>query len=264
MFAYFTYSSIPPSPLFPSQMSLMVSLDFKHHVTCSVSHWRGPHLLCWRWLTVSSISESRRANSTSYSSLPLPTHPFLSPSLISRMVSVDVKHHVSILCFNRWAELASALYWLTRYYLDINTRRCDLLEDAPVSDDQGASWGCDIYSRNRCSRIDDTVFIPGRGWSRRWLRYEPGCNEPRHSASTVYMQTACCVGVPPQPRRELSRCVGPCTPVPHPHPRPRPHRTVTTSLSRRRTQRRHTRVHSLRQVSLFQSTRRRLQRMNSY
>ena len=216
MFTYKTYNSIPPSPLFPSQMSLMVSLDFKHHVTCSASHWRGPHLLCWRWLTVSSISEGRRVNSTSYSSLPLPTHPFLSPSLISRMVSVDVKHHVSILCFNRWAELASAMYWLTRYYLDINTRRCDLLEDAPVSDDQGASGGCDIYSRNRCSRIDDTVFIPGRGWSRRWLRYEPGCNEPRHSASTVYMQTACCVGVPAtaserlEPvRRALHTCTSP-------------------------------------------------------
>ena len=43
-------------------------------------------LLFWRWLTVSSVF-SGRTTRTSYSSL--------LPSLISRVVCVDVKHHVS-------------------------------------------------------------------------------------------------------------------------------------------------------------------------
>ena len=59
---------------------------------------RGPTSLTslfWRWLTLSSIFAGRSAR-TSYSSHPLPPPPPpLSPSLIRRVVSVDVKHHVS-------------------------------------------------------------------------------------------------------------------------------------------------------------------------
>ena len=46
-------------------------------------------LLFWRWLTVSSVFASR-SDGTSYASLS--DFP-LSPSLISLLVSVDVKHH---------------------------------------------------------------------------------------------------------------------------------------------------------------------------
>ena len=48
-------------------------------------------LLFWRWLTVSSVFAGR-SSGTNYSSAPDPLSPvFLS--LISRTVSVDVKHH---------------------------------------------------------------------------------------------------------------------------------------------------------------------------
>ena len=50
-------------------------------------------LLIWRWLTVSSVFTGRSAR-TSHSSLTL---PLFSPSLISLMVSEDVKLHVHLL-----------------------------------------------------------------------------------------------------------------------------------------------------------------------
>ena len=72
MFTYlFTAPYPPPSPhvssFSPSLISLMVSVDVKHHV----------YLLIY-----SSITP------------PPPMSPPFSPSLISLMVSVDVKHHV--------------------------------------------------------------------------------------------------------------------------------------------------------------------------
>ena len=55
-------------------------------------------LLFWRWLTVSSLFAGRSAR-TSYSFCysPFTPHPPLSPSLISLMVSVDVKQNVYLL-----------------------------------------------------------------------------------------------------------------------------------------------------------------------
>ena len=53
--------------------------------------------LLWRWLTVSSVFTARSAR-TNYSCLSPPPSP-LSPSLISLMVSVDLKHHVYLLTY---------------------------------------------------------------------------------------------------------------------------------------------------------------------
>ena len=95
----FPHLLTPFPPFSPSLISLVVSVDVKHHVyllsTQAALHWRGPHLLItllfWHWLTVSSVFADRSERLDElFISNPLP--PF-SPSLISLMVSVDVKQH---------------------------------------------------------------------------------------------------------------------------------------------------------------------------
>ena len=67
----------PPPPFSPSLISLVVSVDVKHHVYCLLT------------ISISIYSPS------SHTSIPPPPPP--PPSLISLMVSVGVKHHVYLL-----------------------------------------------------------------------------------------------------------------------------------------------------------------------
>ena len=56
-------------------------------------------LLFWWWLTTFFSVFTGQSARTSYSSRPLPSPPPFSPSLISRMVFVDVKHPLYLLCW---------------------------------------------------------------------------------------------------------------------------------------------------------------------
>ena len=79
-------TSIPPPPPSPSLISLMVSVDVKHHV----------YLLTY--LLPPSLSPPHLHT----------TFPSFSPPLINLMVSVDVKHHIYLLTYCGAAGQASA------------------------------------------------------------------------------------------------------------------------------------------------------------
>ena len=90
---YLLTTSIPPSPLSPSLINLMVSVDVKHHVYLLTTSIPPSPLSPSLINLMISVDVKHHVYLLTASIPPSP----LSPSLINLMVSVDVKHHVYLL-----------------------------------------------------------------------------------------------------------------------------------------------------------------------